>query len=478
MITLTEKLKHLWNRAGFGMSLQDLRAAKSLNETLAILFQLPVPEPIAVVDEAEWHQANRKALRASGMAPEAMKAQIKSFRQKGNELGLLWMQEMMTTDYPLREKMALFWHGHFATRAGNPYFDQLLLHEFRSRGMGKFGELLTAVSKSPGMLKFLNNQQNKKGHPNENFAREVMELFTLGRGNYTEQDVKEAARAFTGWAFDEDGAFAERERQHDNGLKTFLVQTGNFTGDDILRIILAQRQTALFITRKIYRYFVNEDNPDEARIAKLAVRFFEHGYDIGVLMRDIFSAEWFYDNANLGAKIKSPVELLAGMERTIPVSFAKDKTLTMLQRVLGQQLFYPPNVAGWPGGRAWIDASSLVIRMRLAEVFYTNAEMKLHAKEIDAEQGDAHKMPMMAAQKKDAAFSVGKTEADWTAYVAHWQSPDPAELPDLLAKYLIAIPVSKEKMQTVISFSNNSSKEHFIQSLTIRLMSLPEFQLA
>ena len=176
---------------------------------------------------------------------------------------------MINSEAQLREKMSLFWHGHFACRVMNIYFQQQLLDIIRENALGNFGDLLHEVSKSPAMLSFLNNQQNKKQHPNENFAREVMELFTMGRGNYTEEDVKEGARAFTGWGFNLQGEFVYRPFQHDNGKKTFLGKTGNFDGDDIIDILLEQKQTAKFISQKIYKYFVN-DTPDIEKIEWLA----------------------------------------------------------------------------------------------------------------------------------------------------------------------------------------------------------------
>jgi len=468
----------LWNRAGFGIPLNELNAPRSKETILSSLLRIPDPIALEVVSEEEWQQTNPKALKASGLEGDALQMRLKSFRQKGTELGVLWMQNMVTTDHPFQEKMALFWHGHFATRADNPYFDQVLLQVFRAQGFGNFKELLFAVSQSQGMLKFLNNQQNRKSHPNENFARELMELFTLGRGNYTEKDVKEAARAFTGWGFDEDGAFRINEKQHDPDLKNFLGKSGNFNGEDILNIILEQKQTAHFITAKLYRYFVNEEREDPAVVNELAEIFRHSNYDIRILMRAMLSHESFYAHANRGAHIKSPVELLVGMQRSIPLEFNKDQTLTNLQRILGQQLFYPPNVAGWPGGKSWIDASSLVIRLRLPDAIYGYQQLELRAKEIDAEMMDPNKKPMAPASGKGGQFRVGKADIDWTAYIDYWQPFDEKDLPRKLARFLIAIPIAPDQLNAVVHFSSSKSKEDFIKTLSIRLMSLPEYQLS
>ena len=184
-----------------------------------------------------------------------------------------------------------------------------------------------------------------------------MELFTLGRGNYTENDIKEAARAFTGWSSEFKGEFVFRRFQHDYGEKTVLGKTGNFDGDDVLDIFLSQKQTAKFITQKIYKFFVN-DNVDEEKVNWLADRFYQSNYDISKLMEDIFTSDWFYDEKNIGSKIKSPIELMAGIQRMLPMKLENEEALTFLQRALGQILFYPPNVAGWPGGKTWIDSST------------------------------------------------------------------------------------------------------------------------
>ena len=213
--------------------------------------------------------------RLQKLTPEQKRALAQQSREDIKNLNLRWMAEMVNSEAQFREKMSIFWHGHFSCRVINIFYQQQLLDIVRRNAFGKFSELLRAVSKSPSMLQFLNNQQNRKQRPNENFAREVMELFTMGRGNYTENDVKEAARAFTGWGFNPQGEFVFRTNQHDDGPKTFLGKTGNFDGDAIIDILLEQPQTAIFITRKIYRFFVNE-SVDEKKVTWLADRFYKN----------------------------------------------------------------------------------------------------------------------------------------------------------------------------------------------------------
>ena len=245
---LQQQNRLLHSRAGFGISLQDYSHPLPISQAVEHLFPKAVPGALEMITAAEWAQNSPNALRAvdDGADRKEMK---KAFTEKTRDMNLLWVQAMVDSNFPLLEKMSLFWHGHFATHINNPYYDQELLDILRKNALGNFADMLRGVSKSSAMLQFLNNRQNKKQHPNENFAREVMELFTLGRGHYTEDDVKEAARAFTGWAFDGQGEFVFRQKQHDDGEKTFLGKRGNFDGDDILSILLEQKQTATFITQ-------------------------------------------------------------------------------------------------------------------------------------------------------------------------------------------------------------------------------------
>jgi len=474
---LRQQNKMLYARAGFGISLEDYAHPKSLKKAVDGLFPKSAPGALEMITDEDWAQNNPKALKLVNDEMQR-KEMAKEFRDKTKDMNLLWEQSMVSTDFPLLEKTTLFWHGHFATHLDNPYFDQKLLNVLRTNALGNFGDLLSAVSKSPAMLQFLNNQQNKKQHPNENFAREVMELFTLGRGHYTEDDIKEAARAFTGWAYDEYGDFLFRPKQHDDGVKKFLGREGNFTGDDILNIILEQKQTAVFITQKVYRYYVSDEKIDDKHVRGLADAFFKSNYDIGALLRNIFTADWFYGEQTIGAKIKSPVELIVGYQRMLPMQFNNHNTVINLQRVLGQYLFNPPNVAGWAGGKNWIDSSSLVIRMRLPEAFFLSKELDLSAKETEAEMTEAHKTPVTMQTQPAKRFQVGKVDTDWAAYLAYWKKYNKEEMPKAIADYLMPVTLSQDQLKQVIKFADNDSMDEYIKSLTILLMELPEYQLA
>jgi uncharacterized protein (DUF1800 family) len=388
-------------------------------------------------------------------------------RQATRSLNLVWLDEMVNNPAQLREKMSLFWHGHFACRNLNSYFQQQLINTIRDNALGNFGTLLTEVSKTPAMLQFLNNQQNRKNSPNENFAREVMELFTLGRGHYTEQDVKEAARAFTGWGFNLQGEFQFRPFQHDAGKKTVLNKTGNFSGEDVLEILLSEQHTANFICTKLYKFFVN-DVVNSNHVQWLAKRFYDSGYEISPLLKDIFTSELFYAPENIGTHIKSPVELLAGIRRQLPMETQRIEIQLLLQRALGQILFYPPNVAGWPGGKNWIDSSSLLLRMRLPQLVTGNDGIEINVKADDDTDMGMAKRAAGALNR----FSLQAT-INWKAVLTPFE-----KIPEVNRYEFIASSILQSKKIPEKSFINQLTRDdNDTQKIIIALMSFPEYQL-
>jgi uncharacterized protein (DUF1800 family) len=387
---------------------------------------------------------------------------------------------MVDSKAQLREKMAFFWHGHFASRNLNVFYQQGLLDVIRQNALGSFRDLLHGVSKSAAMLNFLNAAQNKKDHPNENFAREVMELFTMGRGNYTENDIKEAARAFTGWSANVKGEFIFRRFQHDYGQKTVLGKTGNFEGEDVLDILLGQKQTARFITQKIYRFFVN-DIADKEKTEWLADRFYKSDYNIAQLMEDIFTSDWFYDEKNIGVKIKSPIELLAGIRRILPMDIQNDDAQLVVQRILGQMLFYPPNVAGWPGGKTWIDSSTLMMRMRLPQLINDQDELNVRPKmDDDQMMGKADDDNDTELKNKRKGYGkIGKpinAVIEWGAYTKNFESIPREGLLNTIAESVLQIKMGVPA-EIIKNSADSTSRESFIKSVTLQLMSVPEYQM-
>lgn len=359
-----ERIRHLYGRAGFGLSPEEWQRKKNWGTSQAIddLFE--------EADRAKrrWSPPAIENMDAELMeiSKEAVVEKLEQDRKKVGQINADWVVRMADpAESALLERMALFWHGHFACRIVSPSMAVSMQNTLYQHALGNFRDLLVSIAKEPAMIRYLNNQQNRKQKPNENFARELMELFTLGRGHYSEMDVKEAARAFTGWSSDRNGNYVFRSFFHDYEEKSFLGKTGNFDGTDIIDTILEKKQTARFIAGKVCRYFVSSDI-DESRIQEMASVLYESGYNIATLMRAILESEWFYENRYAGIKIKSPVDLIAGAMRSLGAEFSNPLAVVFLQKSLGQVLFNPPNVAGWPGDRAWIDNSTLMSRLHLA----------------------------------------------------------------------------------------------------------------
>ncbi|MGK6341804.1 DUF1800 domain-containing protein [Chryseobacterium sp. DT-3] len=451
--------KHLLWRAGFGAGINQISDLK--NKSIKILANdLLKEESFTEISYDTPDTFIQEDMMASKTPAEQRKEMQRITRQQNNELNLNFLDRMVNSKDQLREKMAFFWHGHFATRINNSKFNKQLLNTIRKNALGNFKDLLFEVSQSPAMLSFLNNQQNKKGHPNENFAREVMELFTMGRGNYTEKDIREGARAFTGWGYDKEGYFKERKNLHDEGSKIFLGKTGNFTGTDILDIILEQKATARFITTKIYKFFVNE-NVDSHIVDQLSTGFYNSGYDTKKLMIEIFSSSWFYAEKNIGNRIKSPIELMAGMMRILPMNIQNPENLIVYQKLLGQMLLYPPNVAGWPSGRSWIDSSTLMLRLQIPQIW-----SGLRPLEYSPRQDDDIDMGMKSRETAlNKSFKNPNITIDWNRLEKVFADKKCED-------YLIQNTKTLD-MDSVKNFSDKSIKMNIIN-----LMSTPEYQLS
>lgn len=449
------KNKHLASRAGFGVHHSDIEKLKNGNQK-KLYEELKATsgyKPIEIEAYKITYPQYQEMSKATDKKP------VNQFNKNHNAaVGKAWQDLMINSPYQLQEKMALFWHGHFATRIQQSLFNVEIINIFRKNALGSFRDLVFEVSKSPAMLSFLNNQQNKKAKANENFARELMELFTLGRGNlYTEKDIKESARAFTGWSYDENGLFRENLKQHDPGEKEFLGKRGNFTGTDIINMILEKPECAEFITRKIYKYLVNE-TPDEKLIKSLSQKFYESDYQILTLLDEIFLSNWFYSETNIGARVKSPIDLIVGIRRIMPMDTKDGNTIYNFERLLGQQLLQPPNVAGWPSGTEWIDSSTLLLRMKIPSVM-------AGYKTLDVEPKPNDDVNMGRGENK---VVVNKNQ---NKISIHWESINHILDEDLFS---LLLPNPTEKLRNMINeFNNDKSRQH----LMISIISTPEYQL-
>ncbi|GAB3196166.1 uncharacterized protein (DUF1800 family) [Pontibacter aydingkolensis] len=464
-ITLdTLKTQHLQWRAGFGpMPGQDLpsRIPQAVKQLLKESKQLqPLPAP------------DLNLQNINNLQGEARAAAAKMQREALQDLNCQWLNQMSTSKAQLREKMTLFWHGHFACRLRYPGVVQVQNNTLRKYALSPFPELLTAISKDPGMLQFLNNQQNRKQRPNENFARELLELFTLGRGHYTENDIREAARAFTGWGYNVQGEFVFRARQHDTGSKTFMGKTGNFNGDDILQILIENPRTAIFITQKIYTFFVSE-KVNEDHVNELSKWFYSSGYNMEGLLEKVFTADWFYTSEVMGSHIKSPVELLVGMQRMFGLEYTDKRAPLVLQRVLGQVLFQPPNVSGWAGGLTWIDSSSLAFRLRMGQALLQDAALEVALKPDDDSE------PSKPVQRRADGLRVVQARADFQKFIQEMVKVPEHKLAEEMSLFLLQVPLQKQKLAILQqSIVGKTSREEKITTLALHLVSLPEYQLS
>jgi hypothetical protein len=389
-----ETAAHLLERAGFGGTPAEIQELAKLTPAEAVRrlvrFQ-GIPNNLPAFDHSGIHDPGLEPF------PESRPAVTNMAKEKGEALGIKvkpggsrplqpvvdkffywlrasaletqrvaywWANRMVATRHPLEEKMALFWHGHFAVNEAKVRDYRKTLGQlglFHKYGTGNFRELMVAVAKDPAMLSFLDAGVNVKGAPNENFAREIMELFTMGVGNYSEKDIREAARAFTGWNY-KDLTFVVNEAQHDNGQKTFLGKTGNFDGVAVIDIILQQPVTARYLSGKIYRFFVRQDLSPELQ-EKLAKVFRDSNYEVAPLLETIFLSRDFYSPASVGTQIKSPVMLTVSTFRKLGLTTVPGvPDFNIITSALGQRLFAPPTVAGWAEGRSWITPGLLLER--------------------------------------------------------------------------------------------------------------------
>jgi len=475
MPSLQQRNQHLLWRAGFGPAAhqwQDLSRKKpaELYRQLRTDSLGPVPE-FKLVDP-KLHELNTvPSLRRNFTQDE-----IRAFNEKNKhtlaQLNLGWLAAMAHGNMQLRDRMALFWHGHLVAFDYNATYMQDLLNLLRKHALGNYRTLLTEVAQSAAMMRYLNTQQNVRQKPNENFARELMELFTLGIGQYTEKDIQEAARAFTGWKSRDDGSFFFSENAQDTGTKTVLGRTGNWKGEDILNILLEKQETARFIVRKLYRFLVNQQ-VDERRVEALARNFYKNKYEIMPLLDELFTSEWFYDAANIGTRYKSPVDLITGIRRTLPLIMDRDEHLLMMQWALGQVLLYPPNVAGWPGGPSWINNNTLIARMRIPDLLIERTGLRTGLSE------DTRYPQMIFGNVQPSvlnALTWFPVEISWTDHFKRFEGIPVEKLTGALANALLNV-LLQVAPDYIRRNSVASSRETYLKTATLRIMTLPEYQL-
>lgn len=341
---------HLLRRAGFGANPREIAAAveKGLEQTVDDLF----------ADDAAQEQDFARIF-------EAINGKLINAGDQGTAQAW-WVFRMLSTRTPLREKLTLFWHGHFATSVAKVGTTELMLQQvesLRKLAWGNFRDLVLAVARDPAMLVWLDGESSSKEHPNENFARELMELFTCGIGNYTEQDVLEAARAFTGWH--RNGLqFTFNAEAHDGGVKTLFGRRGRFGGEDVIELLLAKPATSEFLAHKLLRYFASP-NPSSEIVAEAAQLFDQTQLNVKLFLRELFLSKYFYSEECYRSRIASPLEFVVGLLRTLDVRQPASDVVGQIA-TMGQSLFAPPNVKGWDGEEKWINSTTLAARLSYA----------------------------------------------------------------------------------------------------------------
>jgi len=394
-----EEARHLLLRAGFGgtpRQIQTLaewgpeRAVDHLLDVDDIPFDDPsrdtfdpgIMRPPTEAERREYRRARREQDEDTLARLRAMRqGRQRRDRRQMREIQRWWLERMIETPRPLEEKMTLFWHGHFATsyrKIEDSYhmFQQNML--FRSQAIGSFAGLMYGIIRDPAMIAYLDNQRSRKQRPNENLARELMELFGLGEGNYTERDIKEGARALTGYSF-EDDAFVFRDRQHDDGVKRILGKRGRLDGAGFVTAILESPACAEFIAAKLYDFFalhlgdgaVSEPRAVSRAISLMADDLRRHEYDVKPALRRLFLSRHFYHPGVTASRIKSPAELVVGGVRSLGAPVRDMSVLIQGMELMGQHLFAPPSVAGWATGRAWINTSTLYVRQNMLNYMLT-----------------------------------------------------------------------------------------------------------
>jgi Protein of unknown function (DUF1800) len=381
----------------------------------------------------------------------------------GRQIGAWWLYRMLYTPHPLREKLTLFWHNHFATSNSKVQNARFMLGQYElmyRHALENFATLLQEMSKNPAMIVWLDTRNSKKGSPNENYARELMELFSLGIGHYTEKDIREAARAFTGWEIKGNEA-AFNEKDHDSGTKTVLGKSGAFRGDDIVRICLDQPCAATFIVGKLYRYLVSETVPATPDLIQpLADQFRAGGYDFGALVRTVLSSNLFFSTTVYRSRVKSPAEFALGIVRGLDGRVGTSALALALEE-MGQDLFYPPSVKGWDGGHAWLNGQTFLVRQNLARALTSTEDPRFGGRT------DPVKL----------ANHLGVTADDLlleNLLRLFLQGDVPAASRQRLRDYL-----DRSRRQAGPAFwTAADAAEHRVRTLCYLVLTLPEFQLA
>ncbi|MGB9691546.1 MAG: DUF1800 domain-containing protein [Candidatus Sumerlaeaceae bacterium] len=496
--------RHLLERAGFGLPpsaparLAKMPLADAV-ETLVSYQRYPDPYPeLKDLPEIEEPTAMRRLAQLSAVERQKiLRERRRAEREAMVQLEMWWLERMRTTPRPLQEKMTLFWHGHFAASAEKVRSTRLLYElnqTMRQHAVAHFGQLVRAVGKSPAMLIYLDNRTSRKDHPNENWARELFELFTLGEGHYTERDIREAARAFTGWTCRGE-KFVNAVRIHDDGQKTIFGRVGRFDGDAVIDLVLQQPACAEFICRKLWTFFAYE-NPEEEIVKGLSDTFRKSNYELAPVLRQLFCSRAFFSQKAVATQIKSPTQYVVALTGQLATPLPPPRLTALAMRAMGQELFHPPNVKGWEGGRSWMNTNTVFVRCSFARYLLTGEALMAGAvrrggntppsRTADAilTENVSHPTGAMTAETtaSDAvmpddeavrAFLLALTEPfpsssaprsrpalfDVDGFFRPYEDWDVNILVNTLARYFLALPLSVRQKQTIVEAVNDTLSE-------------------
>ena len=474
---------HLLNRAGFGGTPAEIEKLVRLGPEKAVSRLVDfesIPDDTADPSWAKPDLNRAERFLAARRAGEEERRKLQreeqqEQRQHMMELRGWWLQRMAHGPRPFQEKMVLFWHGHFATSVEKVREAYLMWRQnelFRRLATGNWLELLIETGKDPAMLVWLDQAQSRKEHPNENFAREVMELFALGEGHYTEKDISETARALTGWSYDRaTQKFAERPFLHDTSTKTVFGHTGNFDGEDVLEQIVAQPQAARFITAKLWNFFAGQPPSDEL-VTALAAAFRRAGNNFKPVLHSIFLSEEFYAPTIIRNQVKSPVQWLVGSVRVLERELPPPIVCFGLTRNLGQDLFAPPNVKGWDGGLSWITTNNLLARYNEAATI-VQGDMSLAAGGLFPNNPTAN----MQMERRLKNIPAGRVEVG--KLFTEKERANKEALIAALEKRLLQAKLKSKQETTLREYLDGKTElddTHILNAIRL-IMSTPEYQL-
>jgi uncharacterized protein (DUF1800 family) len=499
-----EHAAHLLRRAGFGSSPEELDHWHGLGLKKAVNTLIEWQDQPAYGKPPEWTSENSlkeftDKMKEVRKLPEVERKEkrkelIRTRVRQSRELKSWWLDRMIHSPRPLEEKMTLFWHGHFVSSATKVKNGRLLWQQqelFRKLGNKNFQDLAVAIGRDPAMLIYLDGNDSKKSAPNENYARELMELFTLGEGHYTEEDIQEAARAFTGWKvrrLSEEANFYKFA--HDDGRKQFLGQAGKFNDEDIVEIILQDPRCGQFIGAKLWKFFAS-DIPNEPMAAYIGRTLKQNNYEMAPVLERLFTSREFYSPDIIGKNIKSPADWLAGMVRSLPLHHFPEKLGPQILKQMGQDLFDPPSVKGWDGGRNWINTTTLLLRVNVAKMLVYGgkaSELGIGGLRQIPDQVKENMTPMQIERMESATRNMGRRTipslVKWGELQNQWRELGSPEGRKNAARSLMGFNPGPKLLTTVENYFANHpirsgsppSQRHY-QDMAYLVLSHPEYQL-